>query len=267
MATYGGIGLVQPTKELAEHVRKYIPLTDIIPFAPMLAMKRLISILPYPDQMQRPIKLGSLWWPQGASRWATGFYIATESQLNLIRPLVYSAASYNAKALVLSDDTTTLTANMWMLPPRPLFQNPPDSGSFLKWVVPKTLTDGDALYLLPLVDDRYFWWQRVSTISIMDSSMTWATLFSTIATNLGITITTDAINSAYLTVPAKFADYQMYLPLILDLACFTIGQRFLRHLDGTTLTQNAGTALTAVQTGLTNNQNRLAGGQFALDVA
>lgn len=275
MPTYAGVNLAQPTQELADWVQKYIPLTDVVQFAPMLAMERLNSILPYGSQLSRSIKLGSLWWPQGASRWATGFFIATEEQINTIRDPVYSGNGYQPQDLVLDDETTQITASMWMLPPRPLAQSPPNDASFLKWVLPKHFLDpntnipiDEPIYLLPLVDDRYFWWQRASTTKILDDTMTWATLLTTIGDDLSVGITYDAIESVYLKVPQAFVAYQMYAPLLLDLAAFATGRRVIRGLDNSVSLQTATKALAQVATNLAaNKDSRMSGGQFALDLS
>ena len=60
-----------------------------------------------------------MYWPRGASRWAVGYFLATLSQLNAIRAVVYAHASYVAAPLVLNDETgRVVTTNLWMLPPR-----------------------------------------------------------------------------------------------------------------------------------------------------
>src|SRR6185436_18927318 len=74
---------------------------------------------------RRPIKLGRLFWPRGASQWATAHLLATEDQLDRIRALVYTGDSRGMlpKDLVISDDNGGIvTTKMYMTPPRPLWQ-------------------------------------------------------------------------------------------------------------------------------------------------
>lgn len=271
MPTYAGVALAQPTPELAAIVAERIPLADIVQFTPSPRVSKLVINWPTADENRlAKVKLGTLYWPTGASRWAVGCFLATESQLTAIRG---NGATYAARPFILDDATSSITTNLWMLPPRPLFQDPDKAGAavgtaYAKWILPKTdfASSGEPVYLLCLVDDRYFWWQKQSAISIVEGTTTWAQFIAAVASALGVTITVDAIASAYLKPPAEIASYNEYLPPLLDLALWSIGQRFVRKLDGTCLTQGPVTARAAMQAQVASF-DRLAGGQFAFDAS
>lgn len=274
-------------------IERYISPKDIWDNFPAVEyLNALGPVLPYRDQRLRPIKLGSLWWPQGATRWATGHFLATDKGVAAMRAaLGYDLPNFilNPAPLILSDGNTTITANMWMLPPRPLFQNPMNPAvsatnstvPLTKWLLPvsynsfpldalgnTTEPPGEQLYLLTFVDDRYMWWQKSSTVSLNPGTTTWASLFSQIGTNLNVGITTDTISADYGTPGDFLLPYLQFLPVVLDLAAFAVGQRLVRALDGTVSLQNATTAMTSVDTQLATVPNpAMGGGIFAFDLS
>ncbi len=136
------------------------------------------------------------------------------------------------------------------LPPRPLTQTP----------------DGPNLWLLTLVDDRYFWWFKGAVLSITAGTTTWSQLYADLATALGVTIDVDTIPSAYLKPDADLALSYESLPTILDVVSFSVGQRIVRQLDGTVRAWNAAAARDAVTTQLDALPvtAKLAGGVYSL---
>ena len=267
--TYAGVTLTKATPEINALVERYVSLRDILQFPAAGFLYTLRTYMPYPDQMDRPIKLESLWWPQGATRWATGHFLATEKQLAAIRAaLRYDSPDFvlNPAELILEDGTATLATDLWMLPPRPLFQpplNPLQSATnstmpLTKWLLPITYNDfpqdfigtsteppGEQLYLITLVDDRFFWWQKTSQIAINVGVTTWDDLLQQIENTIGDTLVRDAIAAAYGKPTNSFVPFQRFAPLILDQAAFAIGQRVVRSLDGAVALQNATTAITS----------------------
>lgn len=268
MANYAGVPLPQPTGELAAWVAKNIPLSDVVPFHPTPSLNKLLTVLPYPDIRLRPVKMGSLWWPIGAARWAIGHFLACESDLAKIRIQVYpDDVSYRAATLVLDDGTDSgqLFADMWMLPPRPLAQS--DSAGRTKWLLPRSIADnGEAVYLLTLVDERFFWWQRPSTVAIAVGSTTWGQLITAISENLAAPISAGDIESVYLLPPASLSAFVKYLPLLLDLCAFNTGRRVVRDpSSGAVILQTATVALALGESKLAQFGPGMAGGLLAFD--
>lgn len=111
-----------------------------------------IPIFNYPERP--PLELNQLYWPGGAMRWAcfcglvdgatlSSIVTAISEELNP-DPLRYTV---NGANLILDDEQggTPITAYMHLLTPRKI--TPPNAAS----------SAGEELWLLPLVDVRYFW--------------------------------------------------------------------------------------------------------------
>ena len=266
MISYGGVELTFFGADLAAWVEQHISLSDLVQFMPSPSLKHYVSLLPYPNPWERKVKMDSLWWPQGAARWSTCHCFITESQRNLINATVYDSG-YNQAELIYSDGTNSLTTNMWMLPPRPLAQVAPDAASQLKWILPNIITGGQPAYLMTLVDDRYFWWQRSGSVTLTPGTTTWADLLTDIASALDVTITNDTIPSAYLKPPMSLVNYVECLPVLLDMVAFSTGLRVVVGYDGTVNLQNATNALASVTSQVAATTNRCAGGLISLDFA
>lgn len=169
---------------------------------------------------RRRIDVGTLRWPWSASRFAIGHFLADNDQLAAIRQLVYQNGSYSPQPLIISDGVTAMTASLWMLAPRPLAQD----------------SDGlSGLWLLTLVDIRYFWWYRAAQINVAEGSTTWADLYQQIAVALGITLTADPIADAYLLPTAALTTAYRALPILLDVVAAAVGQRIVVQYDGVTV--------------------------------
>lgn len=188
---------------------------------------------------RRGLRLGSLWWPSGASRWAMFHGLATDNDLAAIRNNLKNtgyqsedsegALLYGPGQLVLSEENQQfktvgkITATMFMLPARPLFD----------------ITGQNGLNLLTLVDDRFGWWFRDSgNITVVDGETTWGDLFDQIAIALGVDINydvdpdTDAIPETYLYPGHGLAAQYEQTPLLLDAVAYNVGQRIVVELDG-----------------------------------
>lgn len=105
-----------------------------------------------------PPRIGTLYWPNGASRWSVGYFLATTAQLDAIA----AASDYNPtephefKMGFPSDnppedpgdDVNVILTDLYLLTPIPL-----------------AYTDGTAtLYLLVFVDSRFYWrWREIDS--------------------------------------------------------------------------------------------------------
>jgi hypothetical protein len=168
---------------------------------------------------QHPVDIGKLYWPRGASRWAVGHFVIDEGTLKKVRPHAYASSGPVALPLIIDDGTDSITTDLYMLPPRPLF---------------KLDGTGDQnLYLLSLVDERYWWWNKTAEITITGGTTTWANLYSSIGSALGVTIDADPVSSDYLKPPTELKSRYDFMPLLLDAVAYSVGQRIVRKLDGT----------------------------------
>ena len=196
----------------------------------------------------QPVKPGSLYWPQGAARFALGHYFATQPQLDAIR------AAGGTGSLVISDGVNSISPTMSMLAARPLERA-------------ITATSGSpapsGLYLLTLTDDRFRWWFAAGSTAVDGVTTTWAGLYAQIATALGITLTADTVNSTYLIPPSTLTQAYPPLPIFLDGVAFAVGQRIVRRLDGTVAALNATSGQSVLATNLALAL-RIKGDQFDL---
>lgn len=222
---YAGVPLVIPDPEIVGRIETAVKLGELYlqssPDAPMLSDEWQI-----PEYVHDiPVKLGRLQWPVGATQWAIGRFLATEDQLNSIRAQAYVGGSQGLVSLplVMDDGQSRITTNLFMRPPRPMHQ----------W------TDGQSLYLLELVDERFFWWWKPAAI-IVAPGMLWSDLVSAIADNLpsSISITTP-IDSKFLNPSHRLTCHYDYLPMLLDTIAYSLQRRIVRTLAGTVILQTA----------------------------
>jgi hypothetical protein len=208
-------GAEHPPEEVCEFAPRFVP---------GVGLGSLPWVAPRPPG---PVRVGKLYWPWGAQRPAVGHYLTTTDDLTTIREAVYPTTTTVVTGdLVLDDGTASVTAPLWMLPPRPLGQVGSDNG----------------LWLLTLVDDRFWWWTKAATVA---AQSTWAALYEEIEDALGVTITVDTVPAAYLTPPADLAGRYAALPVLLDAVAASVGQRVVRAFDGTVTAQNPTTARTS----------------------
>lgn len=208
------------------------------------------------------VKLGRLYWPRNASQYAIGRFLATEPELDLIRRKAYQPDSRGVVPLdlVIDDGTNSITTELYMLPPRPIFQWDGDPATRSGEVDTST-----NLYLLTLVDERYWWWRKSAAITV-SSGQSWETLYTAIGAALGITITVDTIPEAYMSPSQDLTSKYDFLPTLLDAVAYSVGQRICRTLDGDVLAQNAEDGRLAAQSlWETLASDTMAGGDFRFD--
>lgn len=214
-------------------------------------------------------ELNKFFWPSGASRFSYGHFLADSDTVGLISADAYgNGGQYNQILFQIGNPESnqgetivageTFSSMVYLLPPTPL--------SGLRGLTGMIRS----LYLLTIVDERYFWWWQNFGNQTIDSSTTWASLLATITSILGVTITLDMINSAYLnpSVQSYSLPYEP-IPLILDSICLNLGWRFVANgsdssgSPNTYATQLYSTALSAFNSDMAANSGRLiiSGGQ------
>ena len=126
----------------------------------------------------------------------------------------------------------------------------------------------EQLWLLPLVDVRY-WWQFINCGDWgLTSSTTWAQLFTAIGNALNVTINNDIVPAAYLGPDAvEFYRRNDNIAVYLNAVASCVGQRIVRSIDGTVSSQSAATATATYTANLTlDNWTQSAGGDFGAQV-
>lgn len=172
--------------------------------------------LPRPNYPEvPPPRINQLYWPTGASRWARGYFIATKTDADAIATRCGEEIDLVARV---NDHTTTF--KVYALTPRAV-SCVDDS-------------EHDNLYLIPVVDKRY-WWQFRSYGDMGKPDIdSWSGLISHIGGRLGVSITLDSVDSSYLAPdPDEFTRRYDNAATLLDAASHSIGQRVVHQFDGT----------------------------------
>lgn len=233
MISFAGIDLLQPTPQVCDWVERHIPAPDAQQFAQRVWPGKNLTHQTFPQfQPLNPVRLNTLWWPSGASRWGVGYYLTTGEDASKLRKLCYRTTidgeetdGLTAQKLILDDESssdaaTRVEALMFMLPPRPLS-------------VPEIAGDFDSLYLITLVDERYFWWWRDCGEITVNDVWSWEDLIVYLAGLGGFDITVDDIEADYLSPdPDSWNKKYEPIPLLLDAACFNAGLRLVRRTTG-----------------------------------
>lgn len=255
MLTYAGIPLSLATSPVALAIERAISPRDVVSFEETTwpGRNRLGWTVPGYLPSRPPVRAGVLHWPRDASRFAVGYFLASDNQLSQIRSLL-ATQGYTRQPLVMSQEDQTrqtvqsITASLWMLPPRPLFQ----------------ITGHNGLYLLTLVDDRYFWAARDANFDV-DMPESWSELMNAIATSLNVTLTADAITGAYLSAPKDLISHYESPSMLLDAVAYNTGLRIVANLDGSIVAQDPVTAAASLRAQL--NHPVMGGGAFAFQQA
>lgn len=255
MISFGGVYLPAPTPANLARIEAALDPQTVYDWERSLwpGLNGVKVAFPYESHAgERLLRINTLFWPVGASRWAVGRFVVDDEKLDQIRQVVYSgSAGYQAATFSMDDGTgrAAVVTSLYMLTPRPIWQ-PPEAEN--------------GLWLMTLVDDRWFWWQRSGVVAINEGTTTWESLYSSIGSMLGVTITVDTVPSTYLKPTDAVNGYYEAVPELLDAVAHSIGQRIVRKRDGTVIAQNVSNARTSVNANIQSAFPVHAGGLFAL---
>ncbi len=212
-----------------------------------------LPVLNYPPP---PLpRLNSLWMPTGATRWARGYFLATKEVKDRIVGQAHSGSANVAMDLKWGDDSpgapATLETSLYLLPPFPV--SGIDTSKF---------SGQDTLWILPLVDVRY-WWQFASVDDLeVTTATTWTDLFDDLGTALGVDIDVgSAVASAYGSPdPNDFTRRYDNAAMLLDAAAWSVGKRLALVSDGTAYLDSPADAEEMLASNLAENWQIVAGG-------
>lgn len=261
MITYAGVELCyeDPDGVITAWIEKFLPLEDLAdqswPPAALVSQRSSarsryepgvnLTLPNYPEPPRR--KLSTLYWPTGACRWARCYLLAAG---NDVVQVLGKLSGNSPQSLVLSDQDngSSITASMYLLPPRKLTA---------------ALGGDDSLYLLPLVDGRYYWQFRNSGDLHVTTSSAWADVFAQLSSQLGATIAYDAINGAYgIPDPDELHRPIENLAMLLDAVARSVGQVIVVELDGTVRSLGWSTSAARAAANLAAG-SAIAGGEFS----
>lgn len=224
------------------------------------------------------VKVGQWYYPVGATRWSVFRGLATSSQVKAMLAATYNPVNptpaqwpigffperVNAGSIPallsitaqplnpISELGYTVESMMYMLPPRPLGET----------------LGADGLFLITLVDSRYFWQYAPTSalMAIIPTLSTWEGYIANLATALGVEINfSSPIPEAY-TGPEP--DSQLWINMencavLLDAIAYNLGCRVVRNLNGSyTLQRPAESAETITLNRSVTSSQRLAGGNI-----
>lgn len=254
---FAGVDLLleDPEGELAEWLNHHLSIDDLRMYG-VQPVSRYDNSLPisYPNFSLPPLmRFNSLYWPTGASRWAFGLFLCTTTQLEAILEKidVESPAPMSASTVVLNkpeqlvlvepdffstpikeddftldpNDKVALSTSMYALPPRP--------------ITPTAYPEG--LWVLPLVDVRYFWqWRHTEDFDegAGGACGDWDDLFTGIEDVLDVDptgLTWESVHDSYgqpNTVWVKRHLSYANAAVVFDAVSFSVGQRVARWIDG-----------------------------------
>ena len=169
------------------------------------------------------VSINTLEWPVGASRFGSYIAVVTQDELHHIHIKTSALGGLEiqpADLAIIDNDGNTFNVEMYPLVAIPVSQFV--EGSF-----------GEEIYLLPLVDKRYYWWYKSASVSVTAGTTTWSSLFSSIFTELGESnYTVSSINSNYHRPGSDFSSNYEVLSVLLDAAANAVGKRVVVELDG-----------------------------------
>lgn len=188
---------------------------------------------------------GTLYWPQGAARFAVGQYVAVSDDLDAILDAVDDDPAGNPVELKLGGGGTgepELTFQMHLLCVLPL------QFEYLEaaWGAPSDFRKG--VHLLVLVDYRYFLQTTAPTWTITDGTTTWSDLEAAVESALGVDIAWSGLASFFtalkpgapLAAPPLASDGVVSgAGGLLDAISTARGERFVALPDGTFASQSA----------------------------
>ena len=261
-----GIGFV-PTLleddagELRNWLRRYLPVAVADMFVRPPAERELalsatngrVLSVPTPNWPPMPeARFNRLYWPTGATRWAHCFLLAdTETKDRMLKfvdddadnghtgilqiaPNGWENVRANTGFNVDKNGVILVSCRMYMLPPRRIVS---------EYLESEELADkaSDGLWIVPLVDERYFWQHQ--HVPNGYNPQTWSQAFTDILDELGAEYDAPADFAAGYGTPTDLSPLEFHNAAIaLDALAFTTGRRIVRAIDGTVKVQKVSEA-------------------------
>ena len=258
--TFAGQPLVVADSKLREKVEGLLSTLDLYETARLHWVANEVFPTQFGVSVDHHIEIGKLFWPAGASRWATAHFLVHQTEAEAIVAACWpDSSTYTSAELEMSweepqyengteGDTEivdSISATMYPLPLRPIETD-----------------DSEGLYLLTLVDQRFFWWSKnTGAYHVSPGVTTWTDLWSSFGGFVGVgSVTVDSPVAAYLK-PSRLLDLTYEpVPPWWDSAANSVGQRVVVSLDGSIYVQSP------YATGPSEAEGVLAGGDFLGEV-
>lgn len=248
--SYAGVSLVleDPDREYQQWLERALSLKDLNWFGPEPLHYREGRDRPrgnhksrvglaVPNWIHRPPRwrLNTLWWPcTGAARFAQGLFLASDTQMSTI---LSSLDADGAAVLEITDEQNgTVSTLMHLLPAR-------------RANSPLTGLNG---WILPLVDERY-WWQWLDSGNLeVACDDAWTVVINALQTRLGVTINyaSSILSNYFGPDPVELTRRHENAAVLLDAVAACLGTRVVRRFDGAVILQDFDSAASVVAVNL-----------------
>ncbi len=225
--TYAGVALLLATEEILAKIdatlgNGYLNQTDSVS-ANQASIVNTSAWGPLPKASLPRGRPGFIHWPVRADKFACAWFLCSSAQWSEIETNTQLHTTPQAQPLLLNDGTHSLSLSMYLANAQPLYPG---------------------LYLLTLVDQRYFAQQHSAGLAV-PSSISWTALLQQLMQNLSWTGTIDTIPSAYGNASTVWNNTQISQSYLLAAATCACGLRTVALLDGTFACQNSTNAVAA----------------------
>lgn len=233
--TYAGQPIAVPTPAIMDILERWIERT----YPPLYSHPGWdvhgIDHLPLPAKPKpRTPRLNVLEWPTGASRWAVMYCLMGSTALDEAYAEVRGVDPEAGELLITRNGEEHVNALMYLHDVRPVFVSTP------------ALEAARGLYVVTLVDERYYAWQRELAAGGFTAGQTWQQLLDQLceAGFPGVVPTYDRVTPAGFGEPwpSRWYVTGVPIPLLIDAACSQIGLRFVRDTQGAINLRDASTA-------------------------
>lgn len=197
------------------------------------------------------LRINALYWPTGASRFGFGMFLVSAEALERIKETITDSSNDYAELILREPNRSrSITTNMYLLESRTL-----------------TATPGKVLHLIALVDDRYFMSRYQPVVELVtkgeiDKTSPWSDVFTELNTWDPI-FSNDPVATEYLECnqPSYHGFvYDEHRGASIDSVAGSVGQRFVKDLDGTTQIIDWTTSQTRLDANLAAEHKLTAGG-------
>lgn len=218
----------QPLTDFIDEINRLMPYQYLSDFQfPSFPSRNILGVA-LTDENRQPtpmIRINDFYYPNNASRWAVFRGLATSSMVKSINTAVASSngqtyGTFKINSVVKGRDSSKygISTSLYMLPPR---------------IIGET-ESAEGLYLITLVDERYFFQGTPATLPLSPYS-TWADIINYLAVTLGISLSFSNVLDSYQRPEPDSALWTTgeNAASLLDAAAYNIGTVVVRNYDGT----------------------------------
>lgn len=218
----------QPLTDFIDEINRLMPYQYLSDFQfPSFPSRNILGVA-LTDEQRQPtpmIRINDFYYPNNATRWSVFRGLATSSMIKSISTAVSNSngqtyGTFKINSVVKGRDSSKygISTSLYMLPPRIIGETESSEG----------------LYLITLVDERFFFQGSPATLPITPYS-TWGNLIDYLAVTLGISVSYTNILESYQRPEPDSGLWTTgeSAASLLDAVAYNIGTIVVRKYDGT----------------------------------